>query len=44
MDAYLRSRILMSTVLGSPSQKNLVANLEGEDAQCMSDYLDRVRH
>ena len=43
VDAYLRSRILMSVVLGSSSQRTLVANLKGKDAQYMSDYLEKVR-
>lgn len=42
-DAFLRSRILLSTILELPLRKALVAQLKGEDAQCVVDYLDRVR-
>lgn len=42
-DAFLRSRILLSTILELPLRKALVAQLKGEDAQCVVDCLDRVR-
>ncbi len=42
-DAFLRSRILLSTILELPLRKALITNLNGEDAQCIVDFLDKVR-
>lgn len=43
VDAFLRSHILLSMVLDEPARRTWIAGLNGEDAQCVIDYLDKVR-